>query len=98
MFLVSHLPSFYVDCIIFLDYDAPLSEAGDYTIKYQLAKDLIAANNDVETKIPAQPEESIKTAYPTAAVTDFLSYDQFIQQIVNPIEFFAVIVFIIFIH
>lgn len=76
-----------VFCSIFLDYDAPLSEAGDYTIKYQLTKDLIAANNDVETKIPAQPEESVKTAYPSVAVTDFLSYAKFIQQIVTKLFF-----------
>lgn len=64
------------------DYGAPLSESGDYTEKYQLAKDLIAADNPVKTKIPEQPAITPKTAYPTVEMTEILTYTQLIDQVV----------------
>ena len=38
------------------DYDAPLSEAGDYTGKYEIVKELVKKYNPVETLTPDQPE------------------------------------------
>ncbi|CAG9834591.1 unnamed protein product [Diabrotica balteata] len=38
------------------DYDSPITEYGDYTEKYQIVKDAIAARNPVKTKLPDQPK------------------------------------------
>lgn len=68
--------------IFITDYDAPLSEAGDYTEKYQVAKDLIAADNKVPTLTPEMPPTNPKTIYQAAPITEFLTYDQIIAQVV----------------
>lgn len=69
------------------DYDAPLSEAGDYTEKYQIAKDLIAADTKVPTLTPEMPAANPKTAYPAAPISEFLTYDQIIAQVVRLKQF-----------
>ncbi|CAB3370135.1 Hypothetical predicted protein [Cloeon dipterum] len=63
------------------DYDAPLSEAGDYTTKFDIIKDMVAQDNQVSTLIPNPPLINAKIAYPTVAITEFLSFEQIIQQI-----------------
>jgi hypothetical protein len=60
-----------------------LSEAGDYNPKYQYAKDLIAENNKVKTLLPNPPPQTVKTAYPTAPITDYIPYEAIINQIVT---------------
>ncbi|KAF5275964.1 hypothetical protein FQA39_LY00760 [Lamprigera yunnana] len=54
------------------DYDAPLSEAGDYTEKYDIVKDLINQYNEVPTKLPTQPPISEKVAYSSISVNSYL--------------------------
>lgn len=66
-----------------VDYDAPLNEAGDYTEKYQVAKDLIAADNKVPTLTPEMPAANPKTIYAPAPITEFLTYEQIIAQVVR---------------
>lgn len=67
----------------FLDYSAPLSESGGYTEKYQIAKEMIAADNKVLTLIPEVPEENPTIAYASVTIAEFLTYDQIISQIVR---------------
>lgn len=67
----------------FLDYSAPLSESGGYTEKYQIAKEMIAADNKVLTLIPEVPEENPTIAYASVTIAEFLTYDQIISQIVS---------------
>ncbi|XP_059473358.1 beta-galactosidase-1-like protein 2 [Neocloeon triangulifer] len=71
----------YLSDVSSYDYSAPLSEAGDYTEKYNITKDLIALDNEVLTLTPAQPPNNPKTAYPALQIQQFLTYDQIIQQI-----------------
>ncbi|KAJ3628222.1 hypothetical protein MTP99_015542 [Tenebrio molitor] len=56
------------------DYDAPLSEAGDYTGKYYIAKELIQQYNTIETLLPDQPELMERQAYASVDITERLNY------------------------
>ncbi|KAJ8965798.1 hypothetical protein NQ314_003896 [Rhamnusium bicolor] len=62
------------------DYDAPLSEAGDYTDKYQKVKEIIAKHNTLEIRQPPMPELIKRVAYPTVNVTGELSLDELLKQ------------------
>ncbi|KAJ3664493.1 hypothetical protein Zmor_000055 [Zophobas morio] len=62
------------------DYDAPLSEAGDYTDKYHKVKELVLKHNKVVTRLPELPQLSDKTAYPDVQVTEMLTLDDLIRQ------------------
>nr|CAD7588212.1 unnamed protein product [Timema genevievae] len=63
------------------DYDAPLSEAGDYTEKYHATKELIARYNHVKTKTPKLPNESHKKKYPDTSIMYQLQFEQIIQKV-----------------
>lgn len=70
-------------CCLSTDYDAPLTEAGDYTDKYYAAKDLIARYSKVPNiYMPARPAESVKTAYPPIQATQHLTLENLLQQLV----------------
>lgn len=67
----------------FTDYDAPLSEAADYTDKYYAAKDLIARFNRIPNiYMPAMPAESVKTVYPAIQATEHLTLEDLLLQLV----------------
>lgn len=67
-----------------IDYDAPLTEAGDYSDKYYAIKDLVARFNIVPNiVIPTQPVESIKAAYPTIFATQHLTLENLLSQVVS---------------
>ncbi|XP_046649985.1 beta-galactosidase-1-like protein 2 [Daphnia pulicaria] len=73
---------FYAADISSYDYDAPLTEAGDYTDKYYAAKDLIAQFNRVPNiYMPALPVESVKTAYPEIQTTEHLTLEDLLLQL-----------------
>ncbi|XP_063222756.1 beta-galactosidase-1-like protein 2 [Bacillus rossius redtenbacheri] len=63
------------------DYDAPLTEAGDYTEKYTETVKLIANYLVVKTKLPAMPAQSVKMAYPTTKITQRLSLSDLVHQV-----------------
>ena len=67
---------------LFSDYDAPLSEAGDYTPKYSSIKDNIGPYLAVQTSLPAQPAESVKRAFPSVQITSYLTVDDLVNQVV----------------
>ncbi|KZS05123.1 Beta-galactosidase [Daphnia magna] len=73
---------FYAPDVSSYDYDAPLSEAGDYTDKYYAAKDLIARFNRIPNiYMPAMPAESVKTVYPAIQATEHLTLDDLLLQL-----------------
>ena len=80
------MPSF-----LLIDYDAPLTEAGDYSDKYYAAKDLIAKYNLNVPNVfmPAMPAETIKTAYPSISVTQHLTLNDLVLQVVNNLNLYA---------
>ena len=76
------------DGIHLTDYDAPMSEAGDYTDKYYAAKDLIALYNKIPNiYMPALPTESVKTIYPAIQATQHLTLEDLLLQLVTYLHF-----------
>ncbi|OXA37309.1 Beta-galactosidase-1-like protein 2 [Folsomia candida] len=63
------------------DYDAPLTEAGDYTVKYEFAAELISQYENPKLRRPLRPIQSQKTAYPTLQLQRYLNYTDIIMEI-----------------
>ncbi|XP_037045016.1 beta-galactosidase-1-like protein 2 isoform X2 [Bradysia coprophila] len=63
------------------DYDATLSEAGDYTKKYDLAATLIEKYENPKLRRPNRPSESTKIAYPTLTPQRYLTYNDIVQRV-----------------
>ena len=70
------------DDFVPLDYDAPLSEAGDYTPKYFAAKEIIEKFLPIQTLLPKLPAESVKRAFPKALITSYLTLEDLLDQVV----------------
>ncbi|CAG9772538.1 unnamed protein product [Ceutorhynchus assimilis] len=80
------------------DYDAPLTESGDYTIKYVMVKQLISKYNPVLTRLPKTPSITYKDAYGPANIQRQLVmreiWDQvdfrFYSDVVLPMEYLPI--------
>ncbi|CAL8085951.1 unnamed protein product [Orchesella dallaii] len=78
----------YIDAdVTSYDYDAPLSEAGDYTRKYDLAAELIDMYENPKLRKPQRPAESNKAAYPTLGLQRYLTYSDVIERIPSSSKF-----------
>ncbi|XP_066154023.1 beta-galactosidase-1-like protein 2 [Euwallacea fornicatus] len=62
------------------DYDAPLSENGDYTDKYVTVQRLTNEYNEIYISQPPPPEPTFRTAYPDLEITGELSLNDLICQ------------------
>ena len=72
------LPVFpnYAATISSYDYDAPVSEAGDYTAKYWALRGLLAAyQRDLPVATPPSPPPTQRVAYDTVALDQHLTLD-----------------------
>lgn len=70
--------------VIFIaDYDAPLTEAGDYTDKYHSICKMIKPHLSVRTRLPDPPAEMPKTAYPSIPITSFVAFSNLVDQVVS---------------
>ncbi|XP_044744677.1 beta-galactosidase-1-like protein 2 [Coccinella septempunctata] len=70
------------------DYDAPLTEAGDYTEKYVIVKKLLNQYNKVLTKLPVTPAISEKIAYPKISVEKEMMLDDILANIHSSVSSF----------
>ncbi|XP_031333503.1 beta-galactosidase-1-like protein 3 [Photinus pyralis] len=68
------------------DYDAPLTEAGDYTEKYIMVKELIKKFSKVNLNTPQAPSITLKIAYPTINVTGQLKLKEIIDRVPEKFE------------
>lgn len=68
------------------DYDAPLTENGDYTDKYYAVQKLIDAYNKIKTALPQLPPSTKVVEYATITISSQLSFEQVIEQSENVIE------------
>ncbi|XP_059086331.1 beta-galactosidase-1-like protein 2 isoform X1 [Tigriopus californicus] len=68
-------PSYAPDTASY-DYDAPLTEAGHYTPKYDRAAEMIATNDPLANVLakPARPAIVPPVAYPDITITEYLDY------------------------
>ena len=70
---------------LFPDYDAPLSENGGYTPKYEKAAEMIAKYDhlaEVITK-PEKPEHVAPRIYPDVKLTEVLTFNQIVENVVR---------------
>lgn len=63
------------------DYNAPLTEAGDYTEKYVMVKELIKKYSRVLTRTPNVPSVTLRTAYPRVNITQQLKLREILDRI-----------------
>lgn len=63
------------------DYDAPLTEAGDYTEKYVVVKNLIAKYNTVLTRLPNAPSVTLRKRFSDITSMSYLSFKEVSEQI-----------------
>ncbi|CAG7717941.1 unnamed protein product [Allacma fusca] len=73
-------PGYYPD-ITSYDYDAPLTEAGDYGDKYAKAVEIIDKYELPKLSRPIRPAESTKKAYNPVTPNRYLSYADIIAQL-----------------
>lgn len=73
------------------DYDAPLTEAGDYTDKYVTIREVIAKYNGILTKLPEAPAQIERVAYPELAVGNQLLFSEIVERVPEKFEYADVI-------
>ncbi|OXA43814.1 beta-galactosidase-1-like protein 2 isoform X2 [Folsomia candida] len=71
----------YAPDVTSYDYDAPLTEAGDYTAKYYKILEMSAIYAIPPLRRPPLPLESRKLAYPSIPLERYLSYSDILDQI-----------------
>ena len=64
------------------DYDSLLSEAGDYTPKYDMAQAIISSALTVQTLLPARPAATVKRAFASTGLAAYLTVADIISQVV----------------
>nr|XP_023022377.1 beta-galactosidase-1-like protein 2 [Leptinotarsa decemlineata] len=62
------------------DYDAPLTESGDYTDKYYKTKDIIAKHNKIKVRQPDMPASTERFAYSSIHIISELSLEDLVEQ------------------
>lgn len=63
------------------DYDAPLSESGDYTAKYYRILEALTRYQIPELRRPLLPTPSAKFAYPPIRVESYLTFSDILDQV-----------------
>jgi beta-galactosidase GanA len=62
------------------DFDAPLTEAGDYTPKYDAIRELMKKYNTIETYTPDPPEVKNRRVYSSLDVNGQLRFENILRQ------------------
>jgi len=77
----------YVPDVTSYDYDAPITESGHYTAKYNATVEMIAAYDPLYDILSHPPRPSIPPVakYPEIFLTEFINYNGFIEKV--PEEF-----------
>ncbi|KAG5873596.1 hypothetical protein JTB14_014409 [Gonioctena quinquepunctata] len=73
--------STYEPDITSYDYDAPITEYGDYNLKYLSVKMLLEKYNPIKTKLPELPVVVKPEPYPTLKIKQFIPYAKIIPQL-----------------
>ncbi|XP_018580165.1 beta-galactosidase-1-like protein 3 [Anoplophora glabripennis] len=76
----------YTPDITSYDYDAPLSEFGNYTEKYFVVKELLDKYNGVKTKLPDLPGVRELSTYPSIKIEQYIGYSQLIEKLPHKID------------
>ncbi|CAG9772542.1 unnamed protein product [Ceutorhynchus assimilis] len=66
------------------DYAAPLTEAGDYSGKYDLIKVLLAKYASPQTRLPPMPAPTVRLVYPNISILEYIPLKSLIDsQLIN---------------
>ena len=70
---------------MFSDYNAPLTENGGYTDKYNRAAEMIAVYDTLSDYLvkPEKPDHVAPVAYPAIEITETLNFDQILEKVVS---------------
>jgi hypothetical protein len=68
------------------DFDAPLTEAGDYTPKYDAIRELMKKYNTIETYTPDPPEVKGRRVYSSLDLNGQLRFENILRQAPDKIE------------
>jgi hypothetical protein len=81
----AEVPPNYVPDVTSYDYDAPLTESGQYTAKYHATREMIAAYDPLYPVLahPELPEVAAPEVLPPVTITEFLSFSDLVDQVVN---------------
>ncbi|XP_072449239.1 beta-galactosidase-1-like protein 2 [Chiloscyllium punctatum] len=74
----------YIADVTSYDYDAPLSESGDYTEKYAQIRELYS--KWLGQKLPEQPAQMYKARYTTIRVKEYIPLWDALNQLEKPIQ------------
>ena len=68
-----------------VDYNAPLTENGAYTDKYNRAAEMIAVYDTLSDYLvkPDRPEHVAPIAYPEIQISETLTFDQILDKVVS---------------
>jgi len=72
---------YYQPDVTSYDYDSLLSEAGDYTPKYDMAQAIISSALTVQTLLPARPAATVKRAFASTGLAAYLTVADIISQV-----------------
>jgi hypothetical protein len=65
----------------FPDYNAPLSEAGDYSPMYFYTAGIFDEYENPKLRRPLRPPQSVKASYGVIPIHSYLSYDDMIDRV-----------------
>ncbi|CAH1374167.1 unnamed protein product [Tenebrio molitor] len=68
------------------DFDAVLNEAGDYTPKYNVTRDLIKKYNTIEVATPDPPEVKERKVYDSLDLNGQLKFEDILKQVPDKID------------
>ena len=63
------------------DYDAPITEAGDYNVHYDVTAEIFDTYAIPKLRKPAKPPQSVKLAYGPLQFNEYLNYNDIIERI-----------------
>jgi len=74
---------FYAPDVTSYDYNAPLTENGGYTDKYNRAAEMIAVYDTLSDYLvkPEKPDHVAPVAYPAIEITETLNFDQILEKV-----------------
>ncbi|XP_076260670.1 beta-galactosidase-1-like protein 2 [Rhynchophorus ferrugineus] len=68
------------------DYDAPISEAGDITEKYNATAELLVKYNPIKTRLPSIPSKPERVALDDVIISEQILLSEIIDQFPNKLE------------
>ena len=82
----SNISGRYGAIVTSYDYDAPVSESGDVGDKYKMLRELFTKFKLVPADLPPIPENSVKQAYESVTISEFLQLPDMLKLVPKPFQ------------